>query len=80
MAFMDASVLAKYQHSSAEICGYYGISGVYDINAQYAFEQSYGRPAPVMTAVTQHRRRRGGRGSDGDDGEHGRTQQPTLRP
>ena len=51
MAFMDASVLAKYQHSSAEICGYYGISGVYDINAQFAFEQSYGRPAPVMTAV-----------------------------
>jgi hypothetical protein len=51
MAFMDPTVLAKNQHSSAELCGYYGISGVYDINAQFAFEQSYGRPAPVMTAV-----------------------------
>ena len=51
MAFMDPSVLAKYKHSSAELCGYYGISGVYDINAQFAFEQAHGRPAPVMTAV-----------------------------
>jgi len=51
MAFMNPAVLGKFQHSSAELCGYYGISGVYDINAQYAFEQAHGRTAPVMTAV-----------------------------
>lgn len=51
MALMDPTVLAKYQQSSATLCGYFGISGVYDIDAQYAFEQAYGRTAPVMLAV-----------------------------
>jgi len=51
MAVFDRSVLAAYNLTPAAICGYYGISGVYDINAQYQFEVSQGRTAPVMTAV-----------------------------
>lgn len=51
MALLDASVLAAYQLDTSAVCAYYGISGVYDINDQYAFEQSFGRTAPVMTAV-----------------------------
>lgn len=33
------------------LCGYFGISGVYDIQSQYQFELDNGRTAPVMTAV-----------------------------
>lgn len=51
MTVFDRSVLATYQLSPSAICAYYGISGVYDINAQYQFEIDNGRTAPVMTAV-----------------------------
>ncbi|MEK7323704.1 MAG: alpha/beta hydrolase, partial [Chloroflexota bacterium] len=51
LALLDEQWLAKYGHSSAEVCGYYGISGVYDINAQMDFERSNGGTAPIMTAV-----------------------------
>ncbi len=53
LALLDEQWLAKYGHSSAEVCGYYGISGVYDINAQMDFERSNGRTAPIMTAVME---------------------------
>ncbi|MFZ9856708.1 MAG: alpha/beta hydrolase [Roseiflexaceae bacterium] len=51
MTVFDRSVLASYQLNSSAICAYYGISGVYDINAQYQFELDNGRSAPIMTAV-----------------------------
>jgi acetyl esterase/lipase len=51
MTVFDRSVLATYNLSPNAICAYYGISGVYDIRAQYDFEVSNGRTAPVMTAV-----------------------------
>ncbi|MBI3240737.1 MAG: alpha/beta hydrolase [Chloroflexi bacterium] len=53
LALLDEQWLAKYGHSSAEVCGYYGISGVYDINAQMDFERSKGGTAPIMTAVME---------------------------
>ncbi len=53
LAFLDEQWLTKYGHSSAEVCGYYGISGVYDINAQMDFERSNGGTAPIMTAVME---------------------------
>lgn len=51
MTVFDRSVLAAQQLTPSAICAYYGISGVYDINAQYQFERDNGRTAPVMTAV-----------------------------
>jgi len=51
MTVFDKSVLATHQLTPSAICAYYGISGVYDINAQYQFEVDNGRTAPVMTAV-----------------------------
>lgn len=51
MTVFDRDVLAKYTLTPSAICAYYGISGVYDINAQYQFERDNGRTAPVMTAV-----------------------------
>lgn len=53
LALLDEQWLAKYGHTSAEVCGYYGISGVYDINAQMDFEHSNGGTAPIMTAVME---------------------------
>lgn len=51
MTVFDRSVLATHNLTSSAICAYYGISGVYDIAAQYQFERDNGRTAPVMTAV-----------------------------
>ncbi len=51
MTVFDRSVLATHNIEPSAICAYYGISGVYDINAQYQFERDNGRTAPVMTAV-----------------------------
>jgi acetyl esterase/lipase len=51
MALLDDQQLRTAGVDAAVVCGYYGISGVYDIAAQYAYEQSFGRTAPVMTAV-----------------------------
>lgn len=51
MTIFDQNVLRAHQLTPSVICAYYGISGVYDINAQYQFERDNGRTAPVMTAV-----------------------------
>ena len=51
LATLDASYLAEFGHRTEELCGLVGMSGVYDIQAQFAFEQSQGRDAPVMTTV-----------------------------
>ncbi len=47
----DERWLGELGHSPAELCGWIGLSGVYDIDAQIAFERSTGGEAPVMTAV-----------------------------
>jgi acetyl esterase/lipase len=49
----DESFLGEFGHSPAELCGWVGLSGVYDINAQMAFERERGGEAPVMTAVME---------------------------
>ena len=51
LATLDPSYLAEFGHRSDDLCGLVGMSGVYDINAQFAFEQANGREAPVMTTV-----------------------------
>ena len=50
MALLDPAV-SGLTTAAPPICGYYGISGVYDIAEQYAYEYDHGRTAPVMTAV-----------------------------
>ena len=47
----DESWLAEQGHSPGELCGWVGLSGVHDIDAQMAFERETGGTAPVMTAV-----------------------------
>jgi acetyl esterase/lipase len=51
LAVMAPRFLSAYGHSQAEVCGMIGISGGYDLDAQYAFERAKGSDAPVMTAV-----------------------------
>ncbi len=51
LTVLDPHFLSLYGHTPAEICGLIGLSGVYDIEAQYAYEQAKGNTAPVMTAV-----------------------------
>jgi acetyl esterase/lipase len=51
MTVFDTRVLAAHNLTSSAICAYYGISGVYDINAQYAFMRDEDRDSTVMTAV-----------------------------
>ncbi len=48
---MDERWLAAYALDPGAICGFIGLSGVYDVNAQMAFERAKGSTAPVMTAV-----------------------------
>lgn len=43
--------LDEVGHDPQELCGFLGMSGVYDVPMQMAFERSHGREAPVMTAV-----------------------------
>jgi len=50
MALLDPAV-QQLTTTEPALCGYFGISGVYDIADQYAFEYANGRTAPVMTAV-----------------------------
>ena len=50
MALLDPAT-APTLAGSPSLCGYFGISGVYDIGEQYAFEVAHERTAPVMTAV-----------------------------
>ena len=50
---LDGSWLAEFDHSPDELCGWVGLSGVYDVDAQMAFERAGGGEAPVMTAVME---------------------------
>ena len=52
LAVMDPRFMTPFGHSVGEVCGFTGISGAYDLEAQYAYERSIGSQAPVMTAVT----------------------------
>lgn len=47
----DDRWLADVGYRPSDLCGWIGMSGVYDIDAQMAFERSGGSDAPVMTAV-----------------------------
>lgn len=51
MTVFDRRVLAAHNLTPSVICAYYGISGVYDINAQYQYMHARDRDATVMTAV-----------------------------
>ena len=51
MTAFDRTLLAKHGLEPSAICAYYGISGVYDINAQNTFMHNKGRETTVMTAV-----------------------------
>src|SRR3990172_4835016 len=46
LAVLDAQWLSRYGHTSAELCGYYGIAGVYDIAAQKADDALKGDTDP----------------------------------
>jgi acetyl esterase/lipase len=48
---MDERWLASYRLTPDAICSFIGLSGVYDVNAQMAFERAKESTAPVMTAV-----------------------------
>lgn len=50
MALLDPAV-QQLTMTAPALCGYFGISGVYDIAEQYAYEYANGRTAPIMTAV-----------------------------
>lgn len=47
----DARWLSRVGYDPADLRGWIGMSGVYDVDAQMAFERSTGGDAPVMTAV-----------------------------
>ncbi|MGB8646587.1 MAG: alpha/beta hydrolase [Anaerolineae bacterium] len=48
LAVLDKQWLAAVHHTSDELAGLYGVSGVYDINAQMAFERQNGGAGPVL--------------------------------
>ena len=50
---LDPRWLAEHGRSPDELCGWIGLSGVYDVDAQMAFERERGGEAPVMTAVME---------------------------
>lgn len=39
LALLDSQWLAAFDHTALEVCGFYGISGPYDITAQHEYEQ-----------------------------------------
>jgi acetyl esterase/lipase len=51
LAVMNPNFLGALGHTSRELCGMIGISSGYDLHAQYAFEQSQGNDAAVLTTV-----------------------------
>lgn len=51
LAIMDPRFLATYGHSSDEICGYVGLSGVYDVQAEFDFWQTRGSAPEVILGV-----------------------------
>jgi acetyl esterase/lipase len=57
LAAMDPRFLGEFGHSSAEVCGLLGLSGVYDVGAEYDFWRAKGTTPEVMLSVM------GGQGS-----------------
>ncbi|MGC9334562.1 MAG: alpha/beta hydrolase [Anaerolineae bacterium] len=51
LALVDPRFLSSYGHSSTELCGWVGMSGVYDVTAEYEFWQAQGVAAEVMEEV-----------------------------
>jgi acetyl esterase/lipase len=51
LAAMDARFLSAYGHTSSEICGIIGLSGVYDVGLFVSFEQGNGREATDLVDV-----------------------------
>ncbi len=49
----DPVWLGEHGHTPQELAGWIGLSGVYDIERQMAFERQTGGTAPVMTAVME---------------------------
>lgn len=53
LAVLDERWLGARDHSGAEICGWYGVSGVYDIHTQMDFERANGRKGELLLAVME---------------------------
>jgi len=51
LAILDPQFLNAHDHSAGTLCGYIGVSGPYDINAQMAFERSKGNESKLLPAV-----------------------------
>jgi acetyl esterase/lipase len=51
LALMDDRFLPAYGHAATELCGWVGMSGVYDIAAEYEFWLAQGVTAEVMEEV-----------------------------
>jgi acetyl esterase/lipase len=51
MALLDPQFLGAHGHSAAEIRGFFGISGVYDIETQLAHERTKGRSGQYVVDV-----------------------------
>lgn len=51
LALMDRRFLGAYGHSSDEVCGWIGISGVYDVRAEYDYWASKGPEPKVILEV-----------------------------
>ena len=51
LALLDPQFLAAHGHSAAEVRGFFGISGVYDIETQLAHERSKGRSGQYVVDV-----------------------------
>lgn len=51
LALMDPRFMEKYDHSGSEFCGFVGMSGVYDVQAEADYWQSRGTTPEVMLEV-----------------------------
>jgi acetyl esterase/lipase len=51
LALMDPRFLEAYGHSVSEVCGFVGMSGVYDVQAEYDFWQAKGSHPRVIEEV-----------------------------
>jgi acetyl esterase/lipase len=51
LALLDGRFLPAYGHSPMELCGWIGMSGVYDVQAEYDFWLDQGVTAEVMETV-----------------------------
>jgi acetyl esterase/lipase len=53
LALFDERWLAAYGHTASEFCGWYGISGPYDIQAQMDYEIAQGRAGQLLVEVME---------------------------